>query len=391
MTEDNDPGNSAAAKRFGLKGLAQPILIGVAVVVAIYLARAPVSVSVDDDEVASVTPSRPTVNVIHPLATRAAREVRTTGVVSVRGGVALRAQAVGEVVFVSPALRSGGSFAAGQTLLRIDSRAHAIRLDAAKAAQREAEARLLKQQLKGEAGRRRFQRDNPGTEVPDIVARIPQIARAQARVDRALHAVQAAELDLSHTMLALPFDGWVRNGVVQVGQIVGPATPVGQVFAKDALQVEAQISQLDLEALAPIVGHAATVWVRETHAFDVVVERVSAVVDLQSRLATLYLVFPDDADFEALPRPGTFVKILLEGQPMDGVMVLPEAVEQSGGSIWRVEEGALQSFQPRALGRNRAGWLVEAFDPKQGVVIGRVAQPRSGMLVAAVAATDSRP
>lgn len=383
------PDGSKRESRFDIPGAVQLALILVVVIVAIYFARAPAGVSVDDRRVATVP--RPTVGVIHPVATRAAREVATTGVVAVVGGVSLGSQVTGEVVYVSPALRNGGSFTAGQPLVRLDREDYEIRLAGAKTRLREAQARLDKQRAEAEVKQARFRREQPGVEVPRFVARIPQIARAQARLDRAEVTVRKAELDLARTTISLPFDGWVRNSGLHVGQLVGLARPLGQVFAKDAMRVEAKISQQDQAALEPIMGHPATARTTDGRAFDVVVERVSAVVDRQSRQATLYLVFADDLAVKDLPRPGTFVNVVLSGRPMDGVMVLPEAAEQPTGSIWLVEAGALTTFVPRSLGRNSAGWLVEAFDPKEGVLTGPVAQPRVGMPVKAVNAADLEP
>ena len=395
MAEKNDvqpvkPNGPNGKTGFDIPGAVQLALILVVVVVAIYFARAPAGVSLEDRR-ATATPPRPTVSVIRPVATRAAREVTTTGVVTVVGGVALGSQVAGEVVYVSPALRNGGSFTAGQPLLRIDRQDYEIRLDAAEARLREAQARLQKQHAKAEVKQARFRREQPGVEVPPFVARIPQIARAQAQVDRAAVAVRKAKLDLARTTISLPFDGWVRNSGLHVGQVAGLARPLGQVFAKDAMRLEAQISQQDQAALEPIMGHPATAQTHDGRGFDVVVERVSAVVDRQSRQATLYLAFAGDLGLEDLPRPGTFVNVVLAGRPMDDVMVLPEAAEQVTGSVWLVEAGALTTFAPRSLGRNSAGWLVEAFDPKEGVVIGPVAHPRVGLPVKAVNAADLEP
>ncbi len=370
-------------------GIVQLVAVAVAVLVAVYFARAPSGVSIEDGGRAA-TPEKPTVQVIHPAATTAAREVRTTGVVAVVGGVSLSTQVAGEVVYVSPALRHGGSFTAGQTLLRIDREAFELRLEAAEARLREMEARVEKQRLKGQAKRRRFLSENPGAEVPALVDRIPQIAKAQAKADRAAALVKLAERDLAQTTISLPFDGWVRNSGIHVGQVAAQARPLGQVFAKDAMRVEAKISHEDQEYLEPVIGHPATVYVQGGTAFDVVVERVSAVVDRQSRQTTLYLAFSEDLDVDERPRPGMFVNVVMASRPMDGVMVLPEAAEQSGGSVWVVDGGALAPLVPRSLGRTGAGWLVEAFDPREGVVVGRVAGARTGLPVSAVDAQGAR-
>lgn len=386
MTDESGPWPGDGSGRFQLGGVAQIAFVLVLIVVAVYFARAPSTLTVED-YVPPRAATKPTVNVVRPAATSALREVRATGLVSVEGGVGVVSQVGGEVVFVSPALRAGGSFTAGQPLLRIDRRDHEIRLDAAKARLRQAQAQLAKQRLKGEARRAKFQRENPGLEVPALAARIPQIEKAQAKVDRAQSGVAHAELALSRTTVSMPFAGWVRASAVQVGQVVGPTAPVAQVFAKDDLRVEASVSQDDLQAMGSVIGRSAKAQAAG-RALDVVVRRISAVVDLQSRLATVYLGFAETVAEDALPRPGTFAHVVFEGPRLDGVFVLPEAAEQSGGSVWIVDDGALRAFLPRPLGRTSAGWLVEAFDAAEGVVVGKVAAARAGLPVEPVEARD---
>lgn len=388
MADDSATGAQSESRRSAW-GIGQLVVIAVVVLVAIYFARAPSGVSIDDGGRAA-TPAAPTVEVIQPRATTAAREVRTTGSVTVVGGVALGTQVAGEIVYVSPALRDGGSFMAGQTLVQIDREKFEIRLEAAEARLREMQARLQKQRLKGQAKRQQFLRENPGAEVPALVDRIPQIAKAQAKVDRAAALVKQAEFNLARTTISMPFDGWVRRSRIHVGQVAAQVRPLGQVFAKDAMRVEAQISHEDKEDLEPVIGHPAIAYVQGGRPFDVVVERVAAVVDRQSRQTTLHLAFTENTAIDERPRPGTFVNLVMESRPMDGVMVLPEAAEQANGSVWVVEDGKLAAHVPRALGRTSAGWLVEAFDVREGVVVGRVAQARAGLPVMPVDTAGAR-
>ena len=386
MADEGDSAPRSGKTPWSAKGIAQIVVIVVVIAAGIYFARAPSVVSLEGRGATGGRAAGVSVNVVRPVRASATLDVRTTGVVTVRGGVTIRSQAAGEVVFVSPSLRSGSAFRAGEVLLRVDPSPFEIRVESAKAAVREAQARLRKQQLKGEFKAQEFRRQNPDVDVPALVRRVPQIERAQARVERAENGLKNAEFALSQTSISLPFDGWVRAAGIEVGQIVGPTVPLGQVFAKDAVQFEAQAALRDLRSLEPVVGRAAKAVTQGGRTFDVVVERVSPVVDPQSRQATLYMAFANDGERQASPRPGTFVNVVVPGPPVDDVFVLPEAAEQSGGSVWLVEEDALQSFQPRSLGRNSAGWVVQAFDAKQGVVVGRLAQPRSGMAVKPVAA-----
>ncbi len=367
----------ARAERGGWRGTLQIVVIVVGVLVAIWFARAPQGQAHTDD-LRLAEPGVPTVTVIRPAPGEAAQNVRTTGAVTILDGVRLFSHNRGEVVFVAPALRNGGSFSAGETLVRIDQRDATNRLEAAQARVRYAEARLLRQEHKAEAAVREFHRDHPGEEPPPLVARTARIAEKAADLDRALKGVEQAEIVLSRTEISVPFDGQVAGARATVGQVVGRDTPLGLVYRNGALQVEAQISQEELASLEPIVGRRATVRAGGRE-FAASVDRVAAVVDRESRLVTLFLAFRGNA--RNLPRPGTFAIVGLGGPVLSDVFALPEAAEQPGGNVWVVDGGALRSVTPTTLGRTEAGWLVEAFDPRQGVVVGRVVGARPGLAV----------
>ena len=69
--------------------------------------------------------------------------------------------------------------------------------------------------------------------------------------------IEKAKVDLARTTLSLPFDGWVRTSTLLVGEVVRPAKAVARVFPKDAVQVEARLSEADMAALgecAPAAG-----------------------------------------------------------------------------------------------------------------------------------------
>lgn len=370
-------GNDAGTERGGWRGILQIAVIAVGVVVAIWFARAPQG-QAHTDELSLAAPGVPTVTVIEPVATESAQNVRTTGAVTILDGVRLLSHSHGEVVYVAPALRNGSSFSAGETLVRLDQRDATNRLEAARARVRYAEARLLRQEHKAEAAIEEFHGDHPGDEPPPLVARTARIAEKQADLDRARLGVEQAELVLSRTEISVPFDGQVANARITVGQVVGRDTPLGLVYQSGGLQVEAQVSQEELASLEPIVGRRATVRAGGRE-FAAAVDRVAAVVDRESRLVTLFLAFRGNTG--NLPRPGTFAVVGLGGPVLSDIFVLPEAAEQPGGHVWVVDGGTLHSVEPTTLGRTEAGWLVEAFDARQGVVVGRVAGARQGLAV----------
>ena len=141
----------------------------------------------------------------------------------------------------------------------------------------------------------------------------------------------------------------------------------------------------DLAYLSPVIGRSARVRT-QLGAYDATVERVSAAVAPGTRLAGLFLKFSDDAPRQTLPLPGMFAEVRIEGPSYENVYVLPESVLQEGGSVWVVDKGALKSVAPKTLGRTGAGWVVEAFDAGEGVVVGAPPGARKGLAVATAAA-----
>lgn len=384
-------GSGAAGGRPRWLGLVQLVLIVAAVAVALWFARAPERVqrSVAPDLVDEK--AKPAVSVVRPAPVAQSLTVDLTGSVRMERRIRIASEVVGRVVFVSPDFANGGSIAADETILRVDPAGYELEVEAAERAVREAEARVSMERARGEAGAEAFAREHPGAPVPQVVRRVPWIELAEAALERERTALAQARLQLRRTSISLPFDVRVVLSDVAVGELVGPAELVGPssrlgvVFPSGALEVDAPIATRDLEYLAPAVGRPAEIraggrtWPAE-------IVRVSSVVSPKTRLASVFLRFGEGSPPESLPRPGTFVEVAITGPSHDNVFVLPESAVQERGRVWVVDGGELRSFVPRELGRAADGWVVEAFDAGEGVVVGALPGARAGL---AVVATDA--
>ena len=363
-------------------GWLQVGVVAVVVLVGIYFARAPQVPEYDDASVRGA--EAPTVTVIKPTPGAQSLTVSLTGGVSARERVRVQPGASGQVVEVSPALRSGGTFSAGETLLRIDPEDSQLRLERARANLDAAHGRLRKQRDKGEYDSALYRRSNPGQEVPASVARLGQIQRFEGRV-RALEAdVKLAEIRLADTQVSMPFDGTVIVASVAVGERVGPG-PVATVFRTGNVEVRAPIATDDLAYLDGARGRTATVWAGGRR-YDAVVTQQSPVLEAKTRLAALFLDFAEGS--EELPMPGTFALVAIQGPAFENAFLLPDAAHRTDDSVWVVQDGKLERIVPRTLGRTDEGWVVAAFDPGEGVVVGAVPDERPGLAVAAVTAGE---
>ncbi len=377
------------------RGLAQFAAIVFLIAVALFFARAPGRVERGAPSGLAREDVRPTVRVVRPSPTEQALTVELTGTVNLEERVRVASEVTGRIVWVSPDFSNGGSIRANEPFIRIDSAEFELRVEAAEMAVREAEARVWIERAEAEENIRAFERENPGTEPSESVRRLPSIAEAEARLLKARADLKLAELHLARTNISLPYDGRVTASDVEVGELVGPgelvdgpSTRLGVVYRPEALQVAVPIEPRDLENLDPVIGRAARV-AGERTAWEARVARVSSVVAPRTRLASVFLKFAEDADPDSLPAPGTFVEVDIAGPVHEDVYVLPESVLQARDSVWVVRDGLLSAFQPSTVGRTADGWVVQAFDAGEGVVVGLLPAAREGLAVQATGAAPA--
>ena len=373
-------------------GIVQLAAILLIVVIALYFARAPGRVTLDATPDLTAEKGKPTVSVIQPKPTTQALTVRLTGSVRVEQQVRVMSEVTGRVAWISPKFSNGGSIPANETFIKIDTAEHELRVERAEMAVKAAEARVWVEKAGGEEDAKEFSRANPGAEVSDSVRRLPSIAEMEAELAQARTVLKLAKLRLEQTNISLPYDSRVLATELEVGEFVGPARSVagraarlGTVYRTDAIRVRVPVDPKDLAYLVPVIGRSARVRT-QLGAYDATVERVSAAVAPSTRLAGLFLKFADDVTKRTLPLPGMFAEVRIEGPSYENVYVLPESVLQEGSRVWVVDKGVLKSVMPNILGRADAGWIVEAFDAGEGVVVGAPPGARKGLAVAVEAA-----
>ena len=375
---DDHAGDEAPVKRRRWLGPVQIIVVIALILGALFYARAPGRGGGPPPGFANMQEDPlPIVNIVRPVAAPTTIEVNATGTVNVRNYVALTPQVGGRVVEISPELRAGGTFSAGDQLLVIDRKDFELALDQARADIAVAQSSLMLQRAESDAARANYALLRPNEEAPPLIARIPQIAQAHAQLSAARARTEIAALNLRRTRFSLPFDGRITESTAEVGQVLIAGQSFGRAFAFDALEVVVPIAADELDRISPPIGRSATVRA-DNDSLTATVERVSAELDERTRFAELYLSFAQEAN---PPPPGTFVDIVLQGPDVERTYVLPAAAEQINRSVWVVAQGVLEPATPRTLGNTSAGWLVDAFDYKDGIVLGAVPGAEAGLPV----------
>jgi RND family efflux transporter MFP subunit len=170
--------------------------------------------------------------------------VRAHGTVAPRTESELVPQVSGEVVWVSPALVSGGFFGAGQPLVRIDRRDYEADLESARAGAARAQSEYRRATKERERQQRLADRSVASESRIDDAENAYRAAKAalreaEARLDR-------AERDLERTQLRAPYAGRVRTERVDVGQFVARGVAIATLYAVDYAEVRLPIPDRDL-------------------------------------------------------------------------------------------------------------------------------------------------
>lgn len=285
-------------------------------------------------------------------------KVSTQGTVAPRTESDLIAQVSGQVVEISRKFANGGFFEKGDILVQIDQRDYELTLATANVEVAQAEVRFAQEQEESKVAQTEWEKVGEG--VPsDLVLRKPQLAQARAALDAARARYQMAKLKLERTSVKAAFDGRVRTKRVDVGQVVGPNTPLGRVYAVDYAEVRLPIpdpelkyldvslhrtGEAELEDGPSVEFHADFAGSRYTWAGQVV--RVEGEIDPQTRMVNLVARVNDPyAAPEDDVRPplavGLYVEADIGGKTVDDAFVLPRSALRGRSQVLVVEDERL--------------------------------------------------
>ena len=328
-------------------------------------------------------PSAPTgeqsVSIITPIAAPYQPSVRLNGVVEARTITSVIPQVAGRVVRVSSAFRPGASVAIGDVLFQIDPSDYRLAVERTLAEIEVARSDLAQLEAEAAAEREIWQDQFPDRQIPDLIARIPQIAAAKARIKSGEAARQAAELSLARTTVRAPFDARILDTQLDVGQVVNGNVAVGTIFSVESVEIAVPVSAEERKLIGPLDGQTVTVIPPDATDAPIPgrVLRVAAALDERTRLGTLFVA----TDNPAALTVGEFVEVQINGADASDAYRVPAAALTSRDRLWVVADGRLVARTVDVVGREGDLAVVRVFDEADGVVIVPPANARDGLPV----------
>jgi membrane fusion protein, multidrug efflux system len=168
----------------------------------------------------------------------------------------------------------------------------------------------------------------------------------QADIDASEAAMKLAERHLEDASIRAPFDGYVQQRMVSLGELVKAQMPVMNVVRVDPLKLLSEIP----ERMAPWikVGQPLTLTVDAfpDKQFTATVSRISPAVNTQTRTFAFEGLAPNS---DALLKPGTFARVRLETSLVEQVMTIPYGAMQYRYGVYRAFAVAGDRLEAREL------------------------------------------
>jgi len=327
----------------------------------------------------------PAVTVVTPVATPFTPVIELNGVVQPRTVTRIIPQVSGRVVRVAAEFRPGASISKGDVLFIIDPSDYRLAVERTLAEIAVARSDLARLEAEAAAEREIWQGQFPDRVIPDLIARVPQIAAAKARIQSGEAARQTAELSLSRSTVRSPFDARIVDTKLDVGQVVSSNAEVGTMFSIDSLEISVPVSAEQRRLIGPVSGQAVSITTPTSggRVVNGTLARASAALDERTRLGTLYVA----TDSPQLLTAGEFVTVRINGENMPDSYRVPATALTSRDRLWVVEDGQLAGRTVEVLGREAEMAVVRIFDDASGIVAIPPANARDGLAVS-VRGTD---
>jgi RND family efflux transporter MFP subunit len=163
-------------------------------------------------------------------------------------------------------------------------------------------------------------------------AALQEAKNLRADIDASAAGMKLADRQLRDASIRAPFDGYIQQRMISIGELVKAQTPVMTVVRVNPLKLRSEIP----ERMAPWVkvGQPLTLRVDAfpDTSFTATVSRISPAVTTQTRTFAFEALAPNP---DAQLKPGTFARVRLDTSLVEQVLTIPYAAMQYRYGVYR--------------------------------------------------------
>ncbi|HEX8794663.1 MAG TPA: efflux RND transporter periplasmic adaptor subunit [Polyangiaceae bacterium] len=268
---------------------------------------------------------------------------------------------------VATYVERGQAVKRGQVLAIVDSRVAALAATAAEANAKVAQSQL--EEARRECERVKHLLDTGAISQAEYDRQTAQCTSQQFSAEAAQAQQQSALKQAGDTNIRAPFDGFVGERYLSVGQYVQPATRVASVYDPDPLRLQLTVPEANVAAISQDMPVHFTVTAFGDQAFTGSVKFISPNVRESTRDLIVEAVCPN-SDFKLKPGMFAVAKIDLGDTPRPVVPKTSVVQDDTGARVFVVAGQQVQEriVQPgETLGDTTA--IVQGVKPGESVVV----------------------
>ena len=329
--------------------------------------------------------------------------VESQGNVSPHTETTLVSEISSVVIGVSPKFVAGGFFKEGELLLKLDPADYEVGVQQSRANVLTMKARLALEEAQAEQAKKEWDMSGrPRSAAPSIALRTPYLEEARANLLFAEADLKKAERKLSLTVIRAPYDGMVKEKLVDIGQYVTTGTQVARTFAVDFAEVrlpltDQDIAYLDLpkpatsspaqDATGPLVDLLGVIggieyrWQARLVRTEGVIDQLTRVHYAVARIADPYALNNQNG---RPPLPvGSFVKASIQGISLKNVIAVPmQAVRSMDQVLVKDSDDRLRIHRVKIIRTDKNyAYIIDENLENQAAITTAVYNPIDGMPV----------
>ncbi len=279
-----------------------------------------------------------------------ALKVKSQGSVQPRTRTTMVSEVAGTIVDVSDHFVVGGTFSAGDVMIRLDKGDYAVAVQRANARLSSANALLeLERARTIQAKKEWAMTGRPEAEAPALALRTPYLAEAEAAVLQAESEVQQAQLKLRRTVIRAPYSGMITKKIADLGQYISPGSRICEIFATDFVEIRLPLTEKDLATMGgvspDVISRAAPVELMGSvnganHQWQGKMIRSEGVVNEFNRAQYVVISVADPYGLTSSATTarapilvGTFVRATLPGKTLKNVFSVPRSALLQGSQV----------------------------------------------------------
>lgn len=177
-------------------------------------------------------------------------KVSSSGKVKASTQTKLVAEVSGRVIKLADNFQDGAFFTKGDILLQIDDADFLNAVTVAKSEVEQQQLQLQEEKARAKVAKKDWRLLDSKTAPDALVTRRPHIQNAESALAAAQARLKQAQRNLERTYIRAPYQGRVLSRSVDIGQYVAASTVLGEIYAKENLEVNLPVSLRQYKQLA---------------------------------------------------------------------------------------------------------------------------------------------